>query len=122
MFDLHSLKQINDTLGHQCGDAAIIKLSKIICKLFSHSKVFRIGGDEFVAILQNEDYRNAKTIIEKFRKLMDKNVNDTSLPKEERISAPVGYASYDPNIDKTYSDVFNRADSDMYQEKNKMKN
>ena len=121
MFDLNSLKQINDTLGHQCGDAAIIKLSKIICKLFSHSKVFRIGGDEFVAILQNEDYRNAKTIIEKFRKLMDKNVNDTSLPKEERISAPVGYASYDPIIDKTYSDVFNRADSNMYQEKNKMK-
>ena len=121
MFDLNSLKQINDTLGHQCGDAAIIKLSKIICKLFSHSKVFRIGGDEFVAILQNEDYRNSKTIIEKFRKFMDKNVNDTSLPKEERISAPVGYASYDPIIDKTYSDVFNRADSDMYQEKNKMK-
>ena len=121
MFDLNDLKQINDTFGHKCGDSAIIKLSKIICKYFSHSPVFRIGGDEFVAVLQNEDYDNAKRIISDFRNYIKRNANNISISQEERITAPVGYSSYDPKVDKCYSDVFNRADNDMYKEKNKMK-
>ena len=121
MFDLNLLKNINDTYGHKCGDEAIIKLSKIICKLFAHSPVFRIGGDEFTVILQNEDYENAKKIINNFRNFMKKNANDTSIPIEERISSPVGYSEFDATVDNSYLDVFKRADNEMYQEKNKMK-
>ena len=121
MFDLNSLKQINDTFGHQSGDAAIIKLSKTICNLFSHSPVFRIGGDEFAVIVQNEDYENAESIIDEFRKIMKKNARDPLVPYEKRISSPIGYSVYSKDIDKSYADVFNRADNEMYQEKNKMK-
>lgn len=121
MVDLNDLKQINDTFGHKCGDEAIIKLSKIICKHFAHSPVFRIGGDEFVAVLQNEDYDNAEKIIGDFRNFMKKNTIDRVITDQESITAPVGYSSYDAKVDKSYADVFNRADNNMYQEKNKMK-
>ena len=117
MFDLDSLKQINDTRGHICGDAAIVSLSKMICDTFVHSPVFRIGGDEFTAILQNEDYRHAKRLMEKFRRRMKANAADASHPAEARVTASFGYAEFDRKTDKCYADVFNRADKLMYENK-----
>ena len=43
--DLNFLKKINDTYGHEKGNLAIKKLCFIICHIFQHSPVFRIGGD-----------------------------------------------------------------------------
>ena len=54
--DLNNLKQINDTYGHEAGDLYIKRCCKVICSFFKYSPVFRIGGDEFVVLLQNEDY------------------------------------------------------------------
>ena len=62
MVDLNFLKSINDTYGHECGNSAIISLSKLICDVFVHSPVFRIGGDEFVVILKNNDYNQIQIL------------------------------------------------------------
>ena len=121
MFDLDSLKRINDTQGHSCGDAAIVSLSKLICGTFVHSPVFRIGGDEFTAILQNEDYRHAKQLIRQFQRRMEENAADVSLPSEARMTASFGYAEFDRATDKSYADVFNRADKFMYDNKTHQK-
>ncbi|MCR5656764.1 MAG: GGDEF domain-containing protein, partial [Butyrivibrio sp.] len=62
MIDLNFLKKINDSFGHEKGDLAIQKLSRIICTIFAHSPVFRIGGDEFVVILKGSDYTHSKEL------------------------------------------------------------
>lgn len=67
MIDLNYLKLINDNFGHDKGNIAIKKICNIVCVTFKHSPVFRIGGDEFVVILENEDYDNIHTLIKQFR-------------------------------------------------------
>ena len=47
---------------------------------------------------------------------------DDELPQEEQVSAAIGYALYDPKVDKTVDDVFKRADEAMYKRKRSMKN
>ena len=120
MFDLNSLKTINDTLGHNSGDAAIIRLSNVISKIFVHSPVFRIGGDEFTVILQNDDYKNAKQLMEQFRSIMGI-IHADATASDADITSASGYAEFNGTTDKCYIDVFNRADNEMYRNKSEMK-
>ena len=68
MFDCDNLKEINDEYGHDKGDVYIRTASQLICRVFKRSPVFRIGGDEFAVILQNDDYHNRKELTELFEK------------------------------------------------------
>ena len=54
MIDMNFLKRTNDIYGHEQGNASLQKLCQTICGVFKHSPVFRIGGDEFVVILENQ--------------------------------------------------------------------
>ena len=121
MIDLNFLKRINDTFGHECGNAAIVKLCDIVCKIFIHSSVFRIGGDEFVVIIENEDYDIIDDLVDKFNAKLEKLKNDDSLEEWERVSASIGVAIYDSKIDINFADVFKRADKLMYKNKKAMK-
>lgn len=56
MIDLNNLKRINDEHGHKSGDVYIKGCCKMICRTFTSSSVFRIGGDEFAVILQGIEY------------------------------------------------------------------
>ena len=120
MVDLNYLKEINDELGHFCGDTALIKLANVMNATFPHSRVYRVGGDEFVVILKGSDHHNAEKLVEKFNRQIDIISNDNELPPEERISAAIGYSSYqkeDPNVEE----ILRRADASMYQRKRDMK-
>ncbi len=121
MIDLNFLKKINDTYGHEYGDEAIKSLCKIVCHIFAHSPVFRIGGDEFVVILQDRDYDDSQILIEGLHIRINRLRADPKLKEWERVSAAVGYAQYDKNSDKNADDVFRRADHLMYDNKKAMK-
>lgn len=112
--DINGLKQINDTKGHQAGDAYIKEGCEIICDAFSRSPVFRIGGDEFVVIVQGKDYDHLNSRISKITKINDKN------KKNGKVTIAVGSSVFNKG-DKFVSDVFERADSTMYANKKKMK-
>ena len=62
--DLNGLKQVNDTQGHKAGDEFIRNACKVICDVFDHSPVFRIGGDEFAVILKGRDYERREELIQ----------------------------------------------------------
>ena len=114
--DMNDLKLMNDTRGHNFGDEAIQRASRIICNIFTHSPVFRIGGDEFVVILSGEDYKNRKKLLE--------NLMNESLENKKSRSGPViaaGMSVYKPESDKSFSRVFNRADKLMYKNKKELK-
>ncbi len=114
--DLNDLKLINDTQGHKAGDAYIQDSCKMICRLFSHSPVFRIGGDEFVVVLKDQDYADRKTIMEALERQVEENIRVDMGP----IVAS-GLAEYQQGIDHAVEEVFKRADERMYTNKTHLK-
>ena len=116
MVDLNDLKRINDQCGHKSGDAYIKGCCRIICDVFKHSPVFRIGGDEFVAVLMGVDYQNRETLLKQIRSEYTKSYSNTRMPLYQRYSAAVGLAVLTPE-DITFEYVFRRADKAMYDDK-----
>ena len=114
--DINNLKKINDTLGHKAGDEYIRSASRLICNVFTHSPVFRIGGDEFVAFLGSADYHNRDELFDRLRDQVHDN-----LKKKDGPIVAAGIASYDPKVDHKVSDVFERADNMMYTDKKRLK-
>jgi diguanylate cyclase (GGDEF)-like protein len=121
MIDLNFLKKTNDTYGHEKGNISIRRLCMLVCEIFDHSPVFRIGGDEFIVILKNHDYKNIDILIENFNDHLAEIQNDNSLHPWEQISAAIGYYKFDKTVDKTVDDVFKKADKAMYDRKVAMK-
>lgn len=116
MCDVNNLKLSNDKYGHDKGNELLINSSKLICDIFKHSMVCRIGGDEFVIILKGVDYDNRYELLTKLRETVVEN-EQKKLPSYQIISIATGLADFDPKIDKKAEDVFHRADSLMYQNK-----
>ena len=121
MIDLNYLKNTNDEFGHFAGDEALIKLAHLICLTFKHSPVYRVGGDEFIVILENEENEKADHLIAEFNERIQDCIDNNKLPNYERISAAIGYAEYQEGVDTCVDDVFKRADQKMYQRKHEMK-
>ena len=121
MIDLNFLKRINDTYGHDKGNVAIKSLCEIVCKTFSHSPVFRIGGDEFAVIVENDDFARHEEKYMEFQGRISERTAEESLPMWERISAAAGMAIFNPDIDQNVDNVFKRADKAMYANKKNMK-
>ncbi|MBQ5661232.1 MAG: diguanylate cyclase, partial [Lachnospiraceae bacterium] len=120
IFDLNYLKETNDRYGHEKGNKLIVAASGIISRTFKRSPVFRIGGDEFLAILQNSDLEEYKELLIK----LDSACIDASLKNEDeafRLSIAKGFSRYNPATDAEFLDVFNRADDEMYKNKRTMK-
>ena len=113
--DVNGLKKINDTLGHKAGDEYIIAACKMVCEIFQHSPVYRVGGDEFVAVLTGRDY----IVREELVKLL----HDRSVRNIETGDAVVsgGMSDFDPEKDTNFHAVFERADTLMYEEKKLLK-
>ena len=121
MIDLNFLKRINDTFGHEQGNIAIKKLCFIVCHVFEHSPVFRIGGDEFVVVLKNHDFEHIDELVEQFNSKLAEMEKDDALEQWEKVSAAIGVAFFDPIRDDSVDNVFKRADKAMYARKKEMK-
>ncbi len=114
--DANNLKEINDTQGHVAGDEYIKAAAKLICDTFVHSPVFRVGGDEFVVFLRSGDYISRYELMERLQKQVlenRKNANGAIIAS--------GMAEYDPDNDTFVSEVFDRADKMMYENKQSLK-
>ena len=119
MVDMNNLKYINDDFGHEAGDLYIKGCCHLICDAYKHSPVFRIGGDEFVVILQGQDYERRAEITEELRSAYEE-AFDSDKDPWLRYSAAVGLAEYSAR-ENTYDLVFKRADHAMYAEKKMFK-
>ena len=115
VFGVNGLKEINDTKGHDEGDEYIKSACRLICRNYDHSPVFRIGGDEFTAILEGNDYENRDSLLEAFERSVEENGRDG------KVIIASGMAVYQPEEDTSYNDVFRRADKKMYERKMQLK-
>ena len=119
MIDLNNLKVINDSYGHANGNLYIAGACHIVCTIFRHSPVFRVGGDEFIVILKNSDYEHRHELVESANQKFFETENDMSREPWERYSVAIGLAEYKPG--DTVDAVGKRADEEMYNNKQKMK-
>ncbi len=111
-FDLNNLKYFNDNMGHQTGDNYLICFAELAKKHLSEfGKCYRVGGDEFSAILYNvkTDELEKKLILiqEKLKKFDD----------SEKSSVAVGYAQYDENDYPSILDYLHHLDKCMFENK-----
>lgn len=115
MVDMNGLKQINDTYGHEKGNRAIQTMVKTICDLYKHSPVYRIGGDEFLVVVQNDDFLNQDIIWRQLVPYLQKRQGSREPWLELSFSA--GRSQYQPGVDYSCKEVFRRADAAMYEVK-----
>ena len=118
MMDLDKFKRVNDTLGHQAGDALLLQVAERLTSIVgSRCKVGRLGGDEFQVMIPDEDDR------EKLGELAAKIIAILSQPyaleddKRAIIGASVGIAVA-PFDGATREELVNSADLALYAAKN----
>lgn len=112
-FDSNGLKKINDTYGHSAGDK-LLRLAGI-CIDYSfgkYGKVYRYGGDEFIALIY-VDSRKINHILDKFKKKIA--VENREFKYE--LSIACGFASHAENKNLTIDELIQTADKKMYIEK-----
>jgi diguanylate cyclase (GGDEF)-like protein len=112
--DINGLKIVNDTLGHAAGDKLIKDACSLICEYFTHGAVYRIGGDEFVVILQEKGFDTMLEVIDDINRAIEENI------KKKEVVIAIGHSELTKQ-DQLVHDVFERADQMMYQRKQELK-
>lgn len=115
--DLNDLKKVNDTFGHIVGDELLRNAGRTLMKsLKSSYGIYRVGGDEFVAIYIATDHAVVEAEISNMRKACE----EFNEGKEYSLSIAVGFAESNDNT-KMLRDVTQEADREMYANKKAMK-
>lgn len=112
MADVNGLKLTNDAFGHKAGDMLLEKIANILkreCR--ADEIVARIGGDEFVILLQKTGAQNASKIIERINKAITKEKIANVI-----LSISMGFA-VKQDISEDMNEVFKKAEDDMYRHK-----
>jgi len=112
--DINGLKYVNDTLGHAAGDKLIKDAGVMLCEYFRHGAVFRIGGDEFVIVLQGKGFETKDEVISEFNRKVESNISTGE------VVVSLGYSTLTEG-DEQLNDIFKRADQMMYERKKELK-
>lgn len=121
MADINFLKKVNDKFGHDKGNEYIVGVCAILSDIFKRSPIFRVGGDEFVIILEGKDYANRDELIKTAREELAAAFANSDAEPWHRYSAAMGMAVYVQGEDESVENVFKRADEEMYEAKVSMK-
>ena len=115
MLDMDHFKRLNDTYGHQAGDAAL-KATALLLKeqLRNIDMVFRFGGEEFALVLSNTGHEAAAVVAERIRAAIE-NLCFLVGERTVHLSASLGYATYQPG--ESPEELLQRADQALYQAK-----
>ena len=120
--DLNGFKAVNDTLGHEAGDAVLVAVAEAIQAMVRRYDIFvRLGGDEFVILLPGTDEDMAEAFVTRLRQVLSAiDVGRVcALDTDLRISASVGSSRHCPP--QSLEDLIRNADQRMYQDKNHSK-
>ncbi len=120
VFDIENLKETNEKLGYEYGDRVIIDCGRILWQVFGADNLFRAGGDEFIAVVENmSDETMKERLVETEKMIYALNVGSKSYATDLVVS--VGYALYSKDTDNTARDVFQRAYQEMLLGRHKRK-
>ncbi|NWF98702.1 MAG: PAS domain S-box protein [Nitrospirae bacterium] len=118
--DIDGMKWINDNLGHQQGDNALIDTANVLRQTFRASDVIgRIGGDEFVVFAIDIDKNSAEKLFLRLNQNID-NMNRNS-NREYKLSVSTGFAEMVAEQPYTLEEIIKKADVLMYENKKRKK-
>jgi diguanylate cyclase (GGDEF)-like protein len=118
--DMDGLKQINDQLGHEMGDAAIADLAVVMRATFRESDILgRLGGDEFVALLPDTSDDERALALQRLQEGVT--LHNVTQPRSYVLSVSVGVTGFDPKQPEDIETLLSKADSLMYEQKRRRK-
>jgi two-component system, cell cycle response regulator len=122
MLDIDHFKKVNDTFGHQQGDAVLQALATLLKEhLRQYDLAARFGGEEFALILPETDEKDAGMVAERIRQSIEK-MRLGDFPAEFCLTASIGVAT-SPNEVLAYpDDLIREADNALYQAKRSGRN
>lgn len=114
VFDLDNFKHLNDAMGHQAGDAALVEIARLCREVLREDDVIaRFGGDEFVVVMPGTRRGDALEIAERLREHVP-----AALKETVRYASTIsGGVSEFGLPDRFSSDILTRADAGLYQSK-----
>lgn len=116
VFDVNGLKAINDRLGHEYGDMVITDSANVLKAVFGAERVYRVGGDEFVTIVEGETKEDIDRYSNSLRETLERH-NKSGKLYDVDLTLSQGYAMFVKGGDTEYRQVFRRADEEMYKDK-----
>lgn len=118
ILDVDAFKAVNDNYGHAVGDKVLAQLGKLFKNHFRQTDIVgRIGGDEFIILIQNENIAESR-----IRSLLEK-VNELKIEELQgfTLSISIGIA-FAPSHGTTFIELYRHADHALYQTKRSGKN
>lgn len=118
--DLDDLKKINDEMGHQEGDMALIDIATALKETFRETdSVARIGGDEFVVLMPESTKSHIDAAADRLQKRL--NTLNADGKRRYKLSLSIGRAYYDSEQPCSIDELISRADKSMYEQKKNRK-
>ncbi len=115
--DLDNFKSVNDTFGHEAGDKVLHAVGSTLRKrLRGSDHVFRLGGEEFLALLFDTDSDHGVQIAEELRT----SIADIDVLPARKITVSLGLAGLRP--DEAWKDWWKRADDNLFRAKSAGRN
>ena len=112
LLDLDNFKQVNDIHGHEVGDQVLIDLSRLVDRQSRKSdRFYRLGGEEFVLLLNQTDADGAVTAMDKLMDAVRQHLNSPAGP----VTVSIGVAVLEP--EESWAEWLARADQAMYRAK-----
>jgi len=107
--DLDRFKRINDNFGHLIGDEVLLTFANILRRTLRDSDlIFRYGGEEFIALLQDASHASIEEVLERVRR----NVASHDFPLVGKVTVSIGFAALDGQTSPL--DVLEKADRALY--------
>ena len=117
LFDIDRFKSVNDKFGHLVGDEVLLHFSQCMTETFrEYDQLFRVGGEEFVAVLRNVNEEMAMMIMERFRQVVEAH----HFPQVGRVTVSIGATFITPS-DLSVT-IMDRADKALYYAKENGRN
>lgn len=122
VLDIDWFKSVNDNYGHLVGDEVLIEIAKVCNSLKRVEDTFcRVGGEEFAIILPHTNLDSAIQLAKRISEYQNDNPVKGNFDGEINITFSIGVSSFNLN-DKSYEDIFSRADDAMYEAKDTGRN
>ncbi len=124
ILDVDHFKELNDTYGHLRGDTALKQVGNILDNcLDGYGDIYRYGGDEFVLIIPNATYEVAEKVAKKIMEHIAKSkITNKAAPINGYLTVSLGICCRTPKASDRLENLFDIADSILYQVKNNGKN